>query len=201
MRRHVIALATLLAACTPALAFDDAVQSFADHFKVGKPVPASALVVLMMEAETWCYNQRDNECGWSEVYLSDDGENVRYELSNPWDEAVDIAYVSQIARRDDGQLCEIGFDWLPSLRAYAREDGLSLEGRDLEDMRQRVFNVVDPADSSDCYSYVYGGADSDAETMTLTQRQYIGGEYQPGMDAEVTLHFDQDSARHLGWYL
>ncbi len=200
MRRHVIALATLLAACSPVLAFDDAIQSFTDHFKAGKPVPSSALVVLMMESETWCYNQRENECGWSEVYLSDDGTTVRYELSNPWDEAVDIAYVSEIERRQNGQICEVGFNWLPSLRAYGRADGLSLEGRDLEDMRHRVLYVVDPADSSDCYSYVYEGFDAEAETVTLTQRQYVAGQYQSGMDAEVTLHFDKDTAQHLGWY-
>ncbi len=200
MRRHLIALATFLAVSSPVVAFDDAVQSFTDHFKIGKPIPSSALPMLMLEAEVWCYNQREDECGWSEIYLRDDGKSVRYELSNPWSEDVDIAYVSEIELRDNGQICEIGFDWLPSLRAYGREDGLSLEGRDLEDMRQRVLNVVDPAQSSDCYSYIYEGYDEDSQTVTLTQRQYIGGEYQAGMNAEVALHFDRDSANRLGWY-
>lgn len=200
MRLPIAALVLSLASTLPGLAFDADSQALVDRMKVGKPLAMDAAVPLMLGAERWCYSQRDEECGWSEIYLEIKDDKLHYELSNPWNEAVDISYVSEVEIRDNAQICEIGFNWLPSVRAYSRDTGLSIEGRELAALKQDVLAIVDPTLSHDCYSYVYGGSDAEAETITLTQKQYIGGAYQPDMDAEVVLHYDKERADNLGWY-
>lgn len=200
MRRFAIALAALVTCSGTALAYDAASQDVIDRFKPGKLVPIEAVGSLMLGAERWCYDQRGEECGWSDIYLEIDGDMVRYELSNPWSAAIDISFVAEGVFRDGRYICDTGFDWVPSVRAYERPDGQAIEGRELDALKQEIAAHIDTSQAGDCFDYLYGGHDEEAQTIILTQRQYVDGTHQPARDAEVTLHFDKAKADNLGWY-
>lgn len=199
--RHIVSVVLLLVmSAVPTFAYDAASQAVIDRLKSGKLVSVSELAGLMMGAERWCYNQRDDECDWSEIYLSADADGAEYELSHAWNEEVDIALIDRGEFRDGRYFCEAGSDWLPSLRAYSRAGGTAIEGRELAALRKAVAELLPTEKSSACFDYLYRGHDAAAQTITLLQRQFTGGVHAPEGDAEVTLHFDKESAENLGWY-
>ncbi|ODT69375.1 MAG: hypothetical protein ABS75_16825 [Pelagibacterium sp. SCN 63-23] len=199
MRRSVLLLALCLVGTAPGLAFDAESQAVIDRMKAGKLVPISGIATLMMGAERWCYRQQGDECAWSDIYLSVDETGASYEISNPWSQDVDISFVDAGIFRDDRYICEAGTEWISSVRAYSRDDGLALEGRELHALKAEIAQVSDGRDA-DCFDYLYQAADSAAQTVTLLQRQHRDGVTDPANDAIVTLHFDKDTAEGLGWY-
>lgn len=199
MRHIVAAILALLMSVAPALAYDAASQAVIDRLKSGKLISASELAALMMGAERWCYNQRDDECGWSEIYLSADADGAEYELSHAWNGEVDIALIDRGAFRDGRYFCETDTDWVRSIRAYSRADGTAIEGRELAALRREIAGLLPTEKSSECFDYLYRGHDKAAQTITLLQRQFTGAVHAPEADAEVTLHFDKERAENLGW--
>jgi len=200
MRRLALSVFILAVSALPGLAFEPGIQAVLDRAKSGKLVHIGDVAVLMMGAERWCYNQRETDCAWSDIYLSVEGSEATYEISNPWSEDIDISFVDRGVLRDNRYVCEMGYDWVPSVRAYGRESGKAIEGRELEALRQEIRNVINPSDSSDCFDYLYQGADAASQVVTLLQRQYSDGVTNPANDAVVTLHFDKAVADDLGWY-
>lgn len=200
MRLPALSMVLLLAGAAPGLGFDADTEAVLDRVKAGKLVRMDDVAVLMMGAERWCYNERDGACGWSDVYLSVDGDMARYEISNPWSEDIDISFVDNGVLRDNRYICETGFDWVPSVRAYDRDTGDAIEGRALEALRQEIMGVVTTANNSDCFDYLYQGAAPDKQIITLVQRQYVEGATDKANDAVVSLYFDTDAAQALGWY-
>lgn len=201
MNRFLAALTLTLVPIFPALAFDDASQEVIERAKVGKPLPIGDVATLMMGAERWCYNQQANECAWSDIYLSTSADGATFEISYPWSDAADIAFVSEGVFRDGRYICENAFNWVPSVRAYQRDDGWALEGRDLAALKEEIASVVDFSDDRACFDYMYRGHDANEETITLLQRDYAGPDGEVLGEATVTLHFDRDTAEELGWYL
>lgn len=199
MKRHVVLLTAMLLA-SPAMGFDDASQAVIDASKIGKPLAIEDVGTLMMGAERWCYDQQDALCAWSDIYLSVDADGASFEISNPWSETVDISFVATGDFRDGRYICENGFDWVPSVRAYSREDGYALEGRELAALRDEIRTVVDTASQSACYDYIYRGHDADNLTITLLQRDYAGADDEVLGEVLVTLHYDKAVADNLGWY-
>lgn len=200
MRHFVSAILVLMLSLAPALGYDAAGQAVIDRLKAGKLVTATELAGLMMGAERWCYNQRDDECGWSDIYLSADAEGAEYEMSHAWNEKVDIALVDRGEFREDRYFCETDNDWVRSIRAYSRDDGVALEGRELASMRKAIAELLPAEKGGACFDYLYRGHDEAAQTITLLQRQFRDGVHAPEQDAEVTLHFDAETAENLGWY-
>lgn len=200
MRRLALSVFVVFAGALPGLAFDTDTEAVLNRAKTGKLVPISDIAKLMMGSERWCYNERDGECSWSDIYLGIEGNDVTYEISNPWSEDVDISFVDRGELRDNRYICEAGFDWIPSVRAYSRDDGNAIEGRDLEALRQEIRDAVDTSANSDCFDYLYRGSDAENETVTLLQRQYSDGVTDPAYDAVVTLYFNKEAADDLGWY-
>lgn len=199
---HRLALLLVLALCgaLPSLGQDAQSQAVIDRTKAGKLMAISDVAVLMMGAERWCYNQQEGNCAWSDIYLSVDADGASYEISNPWSEETDISFVDQAAFREDRYICEIGFDWVPSVRAYERDDGNAIEGRALATLKAEIYSQVTLEDNDDCFDYHFQGQDKAARTVTLSQRHYIDGATDPTNDSVVTLHFDAESAAALGWY-
>jgi hypothetical protein len=200
MRRLACSVIFLIAGVLPGLAFDADTEAVLGRAKAGKLVSISDIATLMRGSERWCYNEREGECAWSDIYLSVEGTSATYEISNPWSEAVDISFVDRGELRDNRYICEVGFDWIPSVRAYDRDDGNAIEGRALEALRQEIRDTVDTSANSDCFDYLYRGSDADSETVTLLQRQYTDGVTDPAYDAVVTLYFNKEAADDLGWY-
>jgi hypothetical protein len=200
MRLPLLSVALLVASALPGHAFDADTEAMLDRFKAGKLVQASDVAVLMRGAERWCYNEQHGNCAWSDIYLSVQGADIRFEISNPWNELVDISSVDHAVFRDNRYVCEVGFDWIPSVRAFDRSNGTAIEGRALDALRQEIRHHATPEDSDDCYDYLYRGADADRQVVMLLQRQYIDGVTDASNDALVTLHFDKDAADNLGWY-
>ncbi len=200
MSRIIALFAATLSLVAPGLAYDAGSQALVDRFKVGKLVRPADLATLMMGAERWCYNQQGYDCGWSDIYLSADADGASYELTNPWSESIDISFVDRGEFRNERYFCEMGMDWVPSLRAFGRADGLAIEGRDLAALRDEIAVLVQAEDSSDCFDYIYRGHDAAEQTITLLQRQFVGGVHAQDRDATVTLHFDKLKADNLGWY-
>lgn len=200
MRFVTIILAAVLAGTAPGMAYDAASQAVIERFKPGKLVLSADLAILMLGAERWCYEQQGTDCGWSDIYLSADETGVSYELTNAWNDSVVISMVDRAAFRDERYLCELGLDWVPSLRAFSSADGTTIEGRDLAALRDEIAPLVEADQSADCFDYIYRGHDADAQTVTLLQRQYVDGTHAEDMDAMVTVHFAPGTARSLGWY-
>ena len=200
MRRIALSVALILAGTLSGQAFEAQSQAVLDRLKSGKLVHIDDVATLMMGSERWCYHERDGECSWSDIYLNIEGDQATYEISNPWSETIDISFVDRGEFRDNRYICEVGFDWVPSVRAYSREDGNAIEGRALEDLRREIRDYVTPQSNSDCFDYLYQGADADAEIVTLLQRQYTDGVTDPANDAVVKLYFNKDAAEALGWY-
>ncbi len=198
MRRLALLASACLAIAMPAMAMDDASQAVVERLKPGKLVHIEDVGTLMMGSERWCYHESEGACAWSDIYLEVTADGARYEIGNAWDENTDIISIDEGELRDGRYVCETGFDWVPTVRAFSREDGTALSGRELDALRQEI--AANVSERSDCYDYVYRGRDEDADTVMLLQRQYSGGVHDPANDAEVTLHFDKASADALGWY-
>lgn len=198
MRRLAILLAASLAAALPISAMDTASQAVVDKLKPGKMVHIEDVGALMMGAERWCYNEDDGGCAWTDIYLEVTQEGARYEIGNAWDENTNIFSTDRGEFRDGRYICETGYDWIQTVRAFSRADGSPLFGRALETLRQEIADNA--GERNDCFDYVYRGHDAAADTVTLLQRQYTAGEHDPANDAVVTLHFDKASAEALNWY-
>jgi hypothetical protein len=200
MRLPLLSVALVVASALPGHAFDADTQAVMDRLKAGKLVQASDVAVLMRGAERWCYNEQDGNCAWSDIYLSVEGTEIRYEISNPWNEMIDISSVDHAVFEENRYVCEVGFDWIPSVRAYDRSNGTAIEGRALDALRQEIRGYATPEDNDTCYDYLYRGADADGQVVMLLQRQYVDGVTDASDDAPVTLYFDKDAAENLGWY-
>ena len=196
--------ALLIALCAgltgPAAAQDAGSQAVIDRMKAGKLIPISDVAVLMMGSERWCYRLQEGNCAWSDIYLAVSETDATYEISNPWSEEVDIAFVDRGVFRQDRYICETGNDWVPTVRGYERADGTAIEGRALAALKEEIYSIVSVEDDDDCFDYLYQHQDKAAETVTLLQRHYIDGKTDPADDALVTLYFDADAAAELGWY-
>lgn len=200
MRFPALLLALWGIAVAPGLAQDAASQAVIDGMKAGKLMEISDVAVMMMGAERWCYNEQEGNCAWSDIYLSVSETGAVYEISNPWSQDIDISFVDQGVFKDNRYICEAGSDWVPTVRAFGREDGTAIEGRDLAALKEEIYGVVTPEDADDCFDYLYQHQDKSAETVTLLQRHYMDGETDPANDALVTLYFDKEAADALGWY-
>lgn len=200
MRLPLLSVALLAAGALPGLAFDADTEAVLERLKTGKLVQASDVAVLMRGSERWCYREQEGNCAWSDIYLRVEGTDLRYEISNPWSEDIDISFVDEGEFRDNRYVCEIGFDWVPSVRAYNRDSGNAIEGRELEELRQEISASAAPENNSDCYDYLYRGVDAETQVVTLLQRQYVDGVTDAANDAVVTLYFDRAAADNLGWY-
>lgn len=198
MRRLALLATLALTATLPAAAMDADSQAVVERLKVGKGLHIEDVGTLMMGAERWCYHESDGACAWSDIYLEVTPDGARYEIGNAWDSDTDIVSVDQGEFRDGRYICESGYDWVPTVRAFSRADGAPLSGRDLDALRQEIYSMA--GERGDCFDYVYRGRDAQADTVTLLQRQYSGGVHDPARDAEVTLHFDKASADALTWY-
>ena len=200
MRLLALSFMLLVGTALPGLGQDTQSQAVLDRMKAGKLMPISDVAVLMMASERWCYRQQENNCAWSDIYLSVDEAGASYEISNPWSEEIDISFVDQGVFRDGRYICETGQDWVPTVRAYARDSGNAIEGRELAALKQEISSQVSVEDDDDCFDYLYQHRDKAAETVTLLQRQYVDGVTDPANDALVTLYFNKDAALALGWY-
>jgi hypothetical protein len=200
MRFLAVILALWAVATASVVAQDEQSQAVMDRIKAGKLMPISDVAVLMMGSERWCSREQEGNCAWSDIYLEVTETGATYEISNPWSEEVDISFVDQGIFKDGRYICETGHDWVPTVRAYGREDGTAIEGRDLAALKQEIAEQVDTSDDDDCFDYLYQHQDKDAETVTLLQRHYIDGETDPANDALVTLYYNKDAAADLGWY-
>jgi len=200
MRRTALLIALWVGLVGSALAQDAASQAVIDRMKAGKLIAIGDVATLMMGSERWCYRLQEGNCAWSDIYLEVTETGATYEISNPWSEEVDISFVDQGVFRQDRYICETGNDWVPSVRAYEREDGTAIEGRALAALKVEIAGIVTVEDDDDCFDYLYQHQDKAAETVTLLQRHYIDGETDPADDALVTLYFDKEAADALGWY-
>lgn len=200
MRALALSLVLILAGAAPSLGFDAESQALIERMKAGKLVPISDVATLMMGSERWCYKQQENNCAWSDIYLSVSESGATYEISNPWSEEVDISFIDEGVFKQDRYICETGADWVPTVRAFGREDGTAIEGRDLAALKDEIHSQIDVSDDDDCFDYLYQGSDAAAQTVMLLQRQYVDGETDPANDAVVTLYFDKAAADNLGWY-
>ncbi|UYN99228.1 MAG: hypothetical protein KIT02_15095 [Devosia sp.] len=199
MRRLVSLFALGLVTTSPALGIDEQSQAVIDRLKTGKMVHIADVGVLMMGAEKWCYAEDDGNCSWSDIYLEVTADGARYEISNAWNENINIASTDQGEFRNDRYICETDYDWVATVHATSRTDGSVISGRALDGLRQEIrAGITNGRD--DCFDYIFRGSDAAAETVTLLQRQYAGGEYLPANDVEVTLHFNAEDAAALGWY-
>jgi hypothetical protein len=196
MIRRFACLLVLLATM-PALAFDATTEAVIEASKIGKPVPIASVAELMMSSKRWCYAQQEAACAWSEVYLSVYGNAVEFEVSTPWSDTAAVSYVNQGTLRENRFICETNHDWISSIRAYGVEDGREIGGRDLAALKLDVQHWTDFTGVPDCYDYVFRGADEQAQTIVLSQRQYGNGVTDPANDVLVTLHFDQETADGL----
>lgn len=165
--------------------------------KSGKWLHADELAGLMREAEVWCYNEENSTCQWSEIYLDVtlDPQGITYDSTNSWDSDKDLYFVDKVEFRDDRYICEFGYDKVASTRAI-RSDGTPIVGRELQAVRDEVTEARAPAPNF-CYDYTYGSYDAAAGTMSLTQRQYLGGVVDPSKEAGITLFFRAADAAAL----
>lgn len=200
MRYPIATIALALALASPALAFDTAIEDVIDQSKRGKPVPIAMVADLMMGAQKWCYLQAENACNWSDTYLFVQGNDVSFEIAHAWNEAIDIAYVTAGVLREGRFICETGFDWVPSVRGSARDDGVAIGGRDLAALRLDIEQWANIAGATDCFDYVFEGTDAETQTIKLLQRQFVDGVTDSANDVSVTLHFDPATAQALGLY-
>jgi len=196
MKRLFVGLALSAMLSPTAFAFDTATQAIIDVQKTGKPVSTGELITLMQGSERWCYAQEAQSCAWSDIYLDVDEGLVEYEISNAWTEAVEIAFIDTGRFEDNRFICETGMDWLPTVRAMDRTDGAIIGGRALHALKVEIGEIAGDT-AIDCFDYRYVGADADADTLTLVQRQWRDGVHDPEQDTEVTLHFNATSAQAL----
>ncbi len=198
MRALALALAAVVTSGLPAVALDTASQQVVERLKPGKRLAIEDVGSLMMGSERWCYNELNGQCAWTDIYLDVTEDGARYEIGNAWDDTVDIVSVDEGVFRDGRYICETNFDWVPTVRAFLRDDGSALFGRDLEHLRQEIRSNLS-GERNGCFDYVYRSHDVEAETVTLLQRQYDDGIYNEAGDALVTLYFNKADADALKW--
>lgn len=199
--RHLLLVATALTlfGASAAAAFDEATQSVIDrHKKGGKPVSMTDVAGLMQASERWCYAEMDGTCSWSDIYVEVTDAGAVFEIGNAWSETADIVFTDRGTFKDDRYICETGDDWVPTMRAFSRQDGSALGGRELWALKTEVTAAI-AGGTVDCFDYLYRSSYADAQTITLLQRQYTDDVYDPNMDTEVTLHFDAADAAKLTW--
>lgn len=194
----LLALVASLVLTSSALAFDTATTAVAERYKVGKALKIADLATLMGASERWCYSEDAGTCGWSDIYLDVGEDRVSFELGNAWNDTVDIVFVTEGEFRDQRYFCETGADWVPSVRAINRADSSLVGGRELAALKREIAAALS-GDSADCFDYLFVAADAEAQTITLTQRQYVDDTHDPTQDVPVTLHFDKASADALTW--
>ncbi len=190
MKNLFAAAAVLLALASPAFAVEPSPEAISQTYKPGKPLRTEDVGALMRQGEIWCYNEAGGTCDWAEIYLSvaDGPAGISYETTNAWNSETDIAFVDK-AQFDGKLLCEYGYDKVPSTRAVSRIDGSALRGRALEALRTEVY-ANDSGDTDDCFDYLYQSYDAASGTMSLKQRQYVGGVIDPALEAAITVHFN-----------
>lgn len=197
MKTLLAALLVTLASASAASAFDAQTEDLVDRYKAGKLVKIADVQQLMEGSTRWCYLREDDSCAWTDIYLEVGAEEAVFEIGDAWDERTDIAYVDQGIFEGD-RICQRGFDWIPSLRATRRGDGSAVAGRELHNLKAVIRDGQgDIEEKDDCFDYLFMGADKESEAVTLLQRQYIGGQYDPASDVEVTILFDQNRADAL----
>lgn len=198
MRLLFACLVIGLAGLSPALAFEAETQDVLDRMKIGKLVPIADIATLMRQSERWCYAEQDGACSWSDIYLEVTEDTATYEIGNAWDDSYDVIFTDHGAFRDGSYICETGYDWTPTLRAINRADGTIVNGRELWSLKTQIEGGR--GEDTDCFDYILKGSDAGAETITLLQRQFIGGATDALNDVLVTLHFNAESAAALTWY-
>jgi len=196
MKTLLAAIALSLASVVTAHAFDAATEAVIDAQKIGKPMAIEDVAALMQASERWCYLEEAGSCAWTDVYLDVGPDGAEYETGNAWDETVDIALIDHGSFENGQAICETQRDWMPSLRATRRADASLVSGRALRDLKAEIAAVVGPP-SQDCFDYVFRGADTATQTVTLLQRQSTDGAHEPAQDTLVTLHFDPETAARL----
>jgi hypothetical protein len=199
MKILLAAAALSLVCAAPVLAFDAPTTAFLIKYKIGKSVAISDVAGLMQSSERWCYREEGSTCAWSDIYLSVSDSGADYEIGNAWDETYDIAFTDKGVFKDNRYICENGFDWVPSVRATLRSDGSVVGGRTLSTLKAEIAAATADDTTTSCFDYKMEGADPVAETISLLQRQYVDGVYDPERDTPVTLHFDPQEAAALTW--
>ncbi|WP_449393699.1 hypothetical protein [Devosia riboflavina] len=198
MRRLVACLVIGLIGISPALAFDAGTQSVLDRMKIGKLVPITEIATLMRSSARWCYAEEEGSCSWSDIYLDVTDEGATYEIGNAWDANYDVIFTDHGKFEEGRYICETGYDWVPTLRAINRADGSDLGGRTLWELKTQIGEGR--SEGIDCFDYILKGSDTEAETITLLQRQFTDGVTDTLNDVTVTLHFNADTAAALTWY-
>ncbi|WDR07124.1 hypothetical protein PSQ90_06730 [Devosia rhodophyticola] len=197
LKEILAGVALLIAGCAPAFSFDAATDAVLGSLKIGKVLHQNALTTLMSGSQRWCYDQQQNSCGWSDIYLDIGDERVSYEGSTLWDEATEIAVVHELALRDDRYVCEVAETATPTTRAIAVGSGQPIGGRPLAELKAEI-GAAEAADISyDCFDYVLISLAQNRESLILRQRQYINGTTDAANDVSVTLHFDPTVAHSL----
>jgi len=195
--RMLLAMTTIvLTLAGPALAFEAPVQAVIERYKASKPMRIADVGALMSTSERWCYLEEAGSCSWSDIYLDVSDTGATFEISNAWDEAIDIAFIDRGEFREGRFICETGADWVSSVRATRRADGSAIGGRELAALKAEIAEAQS-ADVLNCFDYLYMGSDAAAETVTLLQRQYVDDVHEVGRDTLVTVHFDAESAAAL----
>lgn len=196
MKLSVAAAAVLLATTSVAFGFDARTEGIIEHYKTGKLIKISDVGYLMSTSERWCYLEQAGTCAWSDIYLNVGKASAEFEIGNAWNEDIDIAFIDRGEFRDGRYICETGTDWVPNVRATKRSDGSVLGGRELAQLKSEIADLRS-TDSQDCFDYLFVSADAEGQVVKLTQRQYINDVHETGSDTEVTIHFDEASARTL----
>lgn len=199
MKALRVATAIVLLGSPAALGFDPAIEAIAGHYKRGKLVNAKDVGELMRKSERWCYAEAAGQCAWSDIYLAVTDEDARFEISNAWSDTVDVSFIDHGVFNDTNQICETANDWVPTVHARSRPEGLAIGGRTLEAIKAELGTNRDA--TVDCFDYLYEGSDAQGQIVTLLQRQYTDGVHQAGADVTVSLHFDHAAAAALtlGW--
>ena len=198
MKSLLAATALILAFGSSAYAFDGDIQAIIDKQKASKLVSVTNLAQLMSGSERWCYAEDAGTCAWSDIYLDVTDGGATFEIGNAWSDTVDIVFTDQGEFKDNRYICELGLDWVPTVRGINRTDGSLISGRALYALKTeisttRADNVID------CFDYLYLSSDAERQTVTLLQRQYTDDVHNPANDTEVTLHFNADNAEALSW--
>lgn len=198
MRRLLACLVIGFVGISPVLAFDAGTQDVLDRMKIGKLVPIADIATLMRSSERWCYAEEEGSCSWSDIYLDVTETGATYEIGNAWDADRNVIFTDHGTFEEGRYICETGYDWVPTLRAFNRADGSPINGRPLWAFKTEIGEGRRA--SVDCFDYVLKGADAEAETVTLLQRQFKDGVTDTSNDVMVTLHFNADTAATLTWY-
>ena len=198
MKLLLAAMAITLTTGSAALAFDADTQAIIDRYKANKPVSMTNVAQLMRASEQWCYINQDHSCAWTDIYLEVTNLGVTYEIGNAWDADTDIAFTDKGVFREDRYVCEMGYDWVPTMRATRRSDGSVIDGRMLWDLRLAIYETRS-GDTQDCFDYLFLRSDANQQTITLLQRQYTDDVHLEGNDVEVSLHFNAEDAAGLTW--